>query len=257
MNNELLIGVILIIAGVALAVLAYFVITSSDRDDEEQADETEQPASEVPDEEPQDDADLPEAGEPPEPVEEPEPDATDEAAPQVITPVEEQQQDQEAAPEPLSSDEPVPAEKRPRIQVATLLRDEVSGDLIVQVGDREYTTAEDLQSSTDWTRLEYAASDLNAWINTPAPQPSPGTEAEGEVKGIESKPSSMIEQINSILQQSIEAGGHSDLAVRLIEGPGGMARVLIGVHSYEIGEVPDPEVRDLIRIAVAAWEATQ
>jgi hypothetical protein len=152
-----------------------------------------------------------------------------------------------------------PASTPDRIQVATLLRDDVTGKLIIKVGDQEYTSPEDLKASPDWTRIEYAASDLSKWIQSTvektASEKNAGTEVEGQVS--EHKPSSMIEQINAILQERIESSGRPELAVRLIEGPGGMARVLIGVHSYELTEVPDPEVQELIREAVATWEATQ
>ena len=74
--------------------------------------------------------------------------------------------------------------------------------------------------------------------------------------GDRTKPLSMIEQINAILQEKIEAIGDPHLAVRLIEGLEGSAKVLIGVHSYELGEVPDETISNLIREAVAEWEAT-
>jgi hypothetical protein len=144
-------------------------------------------------------------------------------------------------------------EAGPRIQVATLLRDEVSGELIVQVGDREYRSANELRDSRDWTKVEFAASDLSKWIEQPVRRPTPEREVEPGERG---KPMSMIEQIDEILQRKIEASGESHLAVRLIEGPEGSARVLIGVNSYELGEVPDESISHLIREAVAEWEAS-
>ncbi len=145
-------------------------------------------------------------------------------------------------------------EAGPRIQVATLLRDEVSGELIVQVGEREYRSADELRDSVDWTRVEFAASDLTKWIDQPIQRPKPERESEPE-SADRAKPLSMIEQINEILQEKIEASGKSDLAVRLIEGLEGTAKVLIGVHSYDIGEVPDEAISKLIREAVSEWEA--
>jgi hypothetical protein len=52
----------------------------------------------------------------------------------------------------------------PRISIATLLRDDVTGQLIVKVGDTEYHNPDDLRASDDWTRVEFAASDLQTWI---------------------------------------------------------------------------------------------
>ncbi|MDF1499580.1 MAG: hypothetical protein P1P76_03825 [Anaerolineales bacterium] len=266
MNNALIIGVILIIAGIALAIFAYMVITSDDRRGRERGEiETEQ-SSAVPT--PSEDIldgeidDVPGEATPPE--DHPDLDIKPSIEPALMDahpeePVEQGEEAQVTEPEQPQPAAPPPG--KDRIQVATLLRDDVTGKLIIRVGEREYASADELRSSPDWTRVQYAASDLNTWVSTPEPSASASKGSEpdvgGESKTAEREPSSMIEQINSILQTRIEASGRSELAVRLIEGPGGMARVLIGVHSYEIGEVPDPEVRELIRQAVAAWESTQ
>lgn len=141
-----------------------------------------------------------------------------------------------------------------RISIATLLRDEVTGRLIVKVGDTEYHNPNDLRASSHWTRVEYAVSDLQTWTS----QDTPGQpRVELKPEAAEPKPTSMIEQINAILQEKIDSSGRSHLGVRLMESPSGAARVLIGVQSYDLADVPDEEVRKLIQEAVAIWEADQ
>jgi len=130
----------------------------------------------------------------------------------------------------------------------------VTGQLIVKVGDTEYHNPDDLRASNDWTRVEFAASDLQTWIIKESPS-QPRVELEPEP--VEPKPTSMIEQINVILQEKIEASDRSHLGVRLLESPSGAARVLIGVQSYDLADVPDEDIRQLIQEAVAIWEATQ
>jgi hypothetical protein len=264
MNSALIIGVILIIAGIALTVLAYIVSRSDAQDEEEEDFEESLQTSEDAVPEPQvttseDDEELieQELDEPEEVEESPSVEPAMMDAPLEESEPELDSEDTSADQDSVPAITPVGAD---RIQVATLLRDEVSGELIVRVGDREYSSAEELRASPDWTRIEYATSDLTEWVQTPevkATVEDQEGEAEQESQTAERKPSTMIEQINTILQEMIEKSGRSELAVRLIEGPGGMARVLIGVHSYEIAEVPDPKVRELIKKAVANWESTQ
>jgi hypothetical protein len=235
MNNQLLVGLVLIAFGIGLAILAYMILNSRSRTEEEQGPDTGGAGSsalESPGADDVYDEDLPSF-----PSAAP---AAEQAASQAGAEIE---AEVAAGPEePMRPEIPAASEpgQGPRIQVATLLRDEVSGDLIVQVGDQEYLDPEALKASRHWTRLEYAAKDLNTWLREP-----------------ERKPSSMIEQINDILQERIESSGRSDLAVRLVEGTAGTARVLIGVNSYDIADVPNPEIKALIREAVATWEATQ
>lgn len=263
MNSALLIGVILIIAGIALTVVAY-IVSRSDAEDED-FEEDQELSDQVP-VETLDEPSTPMSEDQEDSLEEtlPEPDV--DVSPTVEPALMDSPSEVELGPEepddeskPVETTTETPLGGTDRIQVATLLRDDVTGNLIIRVGDREYTSPEELRASPDWTRVEYAASDLSEWVEIPerkSPAEEEG-ETDAEAQAVERKPSSMIEQINSILQEMIESSGRSELAVRLLEGPGGMARVLIGVHSYEIAEVPDPEVRELIRKAVATWESTQ
>ena len=272
LSTELLIGIILIVLGLLLAAVAYLVLSSRGDDQAKASEELEGDDTAE-----EGDMGLPGLGE----VEEEEvaadptaeldegiPVVADSTQVEASSSVEEDPvnksfepdvkddlPESESAP-PVDPDIPeaVPSvpQAGPRIQVASLLRDEVTGELIIQVGDREYRSAEVLRDSQDWIRVEYAASDLSKWIEMPMRRPTPEREVESSDPY---KPMSMIEQINEILQQKVAASGKSQLAVRLMEGPEGSARVLIGVHSYELGEVPDESISDLIREAVADWEA--
>jgi hypothetical protein len=260
MNSQLMIGVLLIAAGILLAVVAYWVISGggsakkSESTDEVNGEEdpgavvTE---TGVPDpltldnEEFSDDIpDLPDDIQTS--TEQDALETRDEIAPD----------DSKSVPEAgsLAEGEDEEEQAGPRIPIATLLRDDVTGQLIVKVGDTEYHNPDDLRASDDWTRVEFAASDLQTWIIQDAPS-QPRVELEPEP--VAPKPTSMIEQINVILQEKIESSGRSHLGVRLLESPSGAARVLIGVQSYDLADVPDEDIRQLIQEAVAIWEAKQ
>ncbi len=155
-----------------------------------------------------------------------------------------------AAAEPLSAHERA-------IPVATLLRDELTGGLIIRVGDREYRTAADLLASNDRQRIEYTAGDLNRWLGidrSPSPRPAPGeTPAK---RAAPRRPASMVEQINAILEKRLLERPELTRGIRLAEGPGGAIKVYVGIDSYNgIDDVPGAEIRQLIREAVAEWEA--
>jgi hypothetical protein len=66
---------------------------------------------------------------------------------------------------------------------------------------------------------------------------------------------SIVAQIDEILQAKL-AGTHLDeKGIRLIEGPDQSIVIEVGLQSYsEIDEVPDEQVRQLIRLSVAEWE---
>jgi hypothetical protein len=277
-NQELLVGVFLILAGIVLAIFAYVVLTSKEPDEVAEELEAEReagkeepsapeaevlagPEASIPVQEEAEDLEptpdegtveeIPEAAGPEPAYSSPEPGRESAVPGPVLSQGEEM-------PQPVPPRQPAaaapPPSSRPRIQVATILRDEVTGAIVLKVGDREYTSVEDLKDSPDWTRIDYAATDLNRWLNkkeeTAAPvyrEPDTGS----------TRPQSMIGQINDILQRKIAESGSDIKAVQLIEGPGGAVRVLIGVHSYDLGEVPNPVIQKLIRESVAEWESSQ
>ena len=261
-DNNLIIGVVLIGAGLLLGLLAYFIITGrSEEEIEEEAEGIGEPVETTSEPEPaelegeetpptpqiEDDISLPNLSEEttPSPVQTSEPPPTEETPPE----------DSEIEPRVIKTDQIEPEEAiQPRITIATLYRDEVTGELIVQVGDRQYLTAAELKLSSDWNRVEYAASDLAEWISS---QTSGDRIPEADREQDTSRPQSMIEQINDFLQQKLVESASSLKGVSLIESSEGTVKVLIGVQSYSIDEVPDPEVRQLIHEAVAAWEERQ
>jgi hypothetical protein len=69
------------------------------------------------------------------------------------------------------------------------------------------------------------------------------------------EPRSIAAQIDEILQELVIDSPLGDRAVRLMEFPGKGMVVMIGMDQYEeVDDVPDEEVKELIRAAVAEWE---
>jgi hypothetical protein len=271
-DQGLVFGVFLILAGAVLAIFAYLAFSTKDPvppislEDKEMDQDDPEPLDTPSDE----GVERPEG----EHVEKPESEveissklaaASAEMADQSSTdeqsPSEHPSIPEQGAPEEETSSSEVPpsppvAHYPPRIQVATLLRDEVTGKLIVQVGDTEFSDPDELRDSPYWTRVEYAALDLSKWVEQEE-KPVAAAPRMREPDTTPVRPQSMIEQINDILQLNIAKSGGEYQGVQLIEGPGGSARVLVGVESYDLGEVPDESIQALIRDAVATWEKTQ
>jgi len=66
---------------------------------------------------------------------------------------------------------------------------------------------------------------------------------------------SMVEQIDLILQEKLNAANMQKWAVRLVEFPNRGMVVMVGLEQYdEIDAVPYERVRKMIREAVAEWE---
>ncbi len=71
----------------------------------------------------------------------------------------------------------------------------------------------------------------------------------------EEPPKSITTQIDEILQEMLKESGRENQAIRLVEDPGGGVIVMVGLEHYDgVDAVPDPEIRSLIRSAVAEWE---
>lgn len=244
LDSQLLLGLVLIVIGIILAVLAYTFLVSR-REDEVESRGPTADASDMPAQPAEAEPSLAQAqmAATPTPVEPAPPKPTPQTPP-VEPPV-------PATP----SLAPVSSFKR-TFPVATLLRDEVTGKLVVKIGEKEYASAKELRDSKDYGRVEFASADLARWFGAP---PSATVAARAEVDRADReepvKPKSMIEQINEILERRLAAAPGVQRGVRLMEGSAGALRVLIGLQGYNFDDVPDAEVRKIIREAVAEWEA--
>ena len=256
-DNQLLLGIVFITAGVAMGLLAYAAFLNRQQDGEEIMEE---------EQEPQFDALEP-------PVEEEAATMAPETAEEPLPPV--------PAPEPLAEAEPVSGAEAEHVEPkatsakpapttipgpsatmpaavdrpAVLVdRDHSTNRLMIKVDDRVYHSMEQLQESDDWPEVTDLFSDLLAWM---IKGESTTSDVKNEYEDQPGKPGSMVQQINSILGEKMTDLDSGRQAVRLMEGVGGSIRVYIGVESYSIDEVPDEEVKALIRQAVAEWEDRQ
>jgi hypothetical protein len=134
------------------------------------------------------------------------------------------------------------------------MRDEVTGKLLVLVGGREYASADELRASRDFARVEYAAADLVRWLGVTTVRER--VAERGPMEEVK-KSASMVQQINDILQRKLAEVSGPSRGVRLLEGAGGALRVFIGLQSYSFEDVPEEDVKRMIRDAVAEWEAKQ
>lgn len=249
LDSQLLLGLVLIVIGIILAVLAYTFLVSRRGDEVESRGPTAN-ASDMPAQPTEAESSLAQA-QMAAPI--------GAAAPTPVEPAPPKPTPQAPPPEPpvpaKPSLAPVSSFKR-TFPVATLLRDEVTGKLVIKIGEKEYASAKELRDSKDYGRVEFASADLARWFGAP---PSATIAARAEIDRADReepvKPKSMIEQINEILERRLAAAPGVQRGVRLMEGSAGALRVLIGLQGYNFDDVPDAEVRKIIREAVAEWEA--
>src|SRR5271157_5715567 len=68
-------------------------------------------------------------------------------------------------------------------------------------------------------------------------------------------PTTMVGQIDAILQEHLASSTLANRGVRLFESPEGGVVVMVGLSKYSgVSEVPDPQVQSMIRAAIAEWE---
>ncbi len=90
-----------------------------------------------------------------------------------------------------------------------------------------------------------------------APTPAPKAAAPSKKKDeeLEAAPTSIVGQINLILQARIINTPLASKGVSLMESVTGGVNVYIGIQRYEaIDDIPDEEVKSAIRAAIAEWE---
>lgn len=239
MDDQLMLGILLIIVGIAIGLIAVAVVLNRREDrieaelgletdhEEPSGSEQEEPATEVDDDEPALEAQPAAEADDDEPLEE----------------VDEIEETEEI-------ESPTPRERQ---LVAEIYREEVTGKLIVRAGGQEYLDAKQIENEAERRRLAYAASDLSDWFQ--GEYEFGGRSAAASSTQQSASSDRMLEEISAILQASL--AGTPDRGIRLIPDAVAGVKVLIGVKSYEIDDVPDDEIKNLIRQAVAEWEAGQ
>lgn len=148
------------------------------------------------------------------------------------------------------------------IPAATLMREAVTGRIVVKVGDRQYESVDSLKNSKDWERIQSLSTDLSDWI-LDEPKPSTTQDQAGfekmtpSVEGQSSDSDSMIAQINQIIEKKVKSMAGESREIRLVEGLLGALQVRVGTEKFPIDEVPYENVRDLIQVSVSQWENSQ
>jgi hypothetical protein len=92
-----------------------------------------------------------------------------------------------------------------------------------------------------------------ASVPAPAPAPRPGTIAKEDRPSLPAN--SMIGQIDVILQSRLVGTHLEDRGIFLAQSPEGGVNVYVGLTRYAgIDEVPDPDIKAIIRAAITEWE---
>jgi hypothetical protein len=259
-DDQLLVGIVLIAIGVAIGLLAYALVLnrregstpapSEGSSDVEAGAETEPEREEGLDvtlemvEAEQEVESQPEALEA-----EPDTPPTEELAMEAREPSPERLAAAEDAAETAGAvDVSTPGERK---AIATLARDNRTGRLVLIIGDREYTNPWDLKATDDWPNVEQGSLDLATWLGEAA---SPGSGPRSRGKKTPPVTKSLVDEVNEILERKLVESGLTHRGVRLSEDQEGSVRVYIGIQGYSMDEIPDPDIREVIRQAVAEWE---
>lgn len=180
-------------------------------------------------------------------------------------------------------EEPSPEEgeaSRHWTDILRVWRDRQSDKLVVKVDGKPFEWSYDLKP-TQRNRLNHILRDIQSWLEplsitredvTSAQAEMPPVSDDGpkvsfspinvlvramktEISKSSLEPRSIAAQIDEILQELMVDAPLGDRAVRLMEFPGKGMVVMIGMDQYEgVDDVPDEDVKELIRAAVTEWE---
>lgn len=181
------------------------------------------------------------------------------------------------------------APARDLTEVARLLRDRRRGGLVIEAGGHLFRSAGELDP-TQQARLMQVFEAWRAWLGLKAENPVESPPANPPVEAAAARPAietaaaplrsssfspvdvlaraitsdvktpptqakSIVAQIDEVLQEKLEDSLLKPRAIRLMEIPGKGMLVMVGLDQYVgVEAVPEAEIRDLIRSAVAEWE---
>ncbi len=179
----------------------------------------------------------------------------------------EQKDSQAAADVPTEPKSELPADRFPT--VARLVREHTSGRLAVEVEDKLYLTSYSMPGQIRET-LDTVAEELIVWLGkqaSPTPQPTRSEPAAPVPPFINSEPArvvattepprstSIVSQINEILQEMLEVSSLSERKISITQEPSMGVMVWVdGIKYPGVDSVPENEVKNLIKSAVMKWE---
>jgi hypothetical protein len=166
---------------------------------------------------------------------------------------------------------PEPAEITPQYprDAIHLWQDEHKQEVVLKIGSRIYAAGESL-APKEQKYIRTLQIYLQRWLDTPAPSapvtPPTSTNAEPESPAdlnfdqvnssdIDAS-SSIVDQVNNLLQQKLAESPLKNKGVLLMELPNQGMVVMVGTDQYpNVDSVPDPEIKAIIQAAVKDWES--
>jgi len=207
--------------------------------------------------------------------------ASDDGYPSAVTDENHETVDEDEIPdEPAAEIAPEPApvvttNPHPdHVAVARLYRECATGAVAVEMHGDFYQKSDQIPASNrgefedllrdtlNWNGDKPAARPLEPAPTTPNPvafqtvQPVAAVPVKVGPPKPPAHPHSMLEQIDAILQKLVEFSPYREVGLRVVEDRREGVVVWLGFDRYVgIDQVPDPAAKDLIRQAVARWEA--
>jgi hypothetical protein len=179
----------------------------------------------------------------------------------------------------------LPDERKNRFQEITGLWRERSGGKLAVWLDEKMTTDSQALDDMQRQRLESAGREFMTWLGAsaaplerppekPAPEPAPSqpditpppveiaprlvtlpVPASVAPAAAPDRPLSIVEQVNDILKEIVAGTPMEARLIRLSENPRQGVVVWVGTEHYDgVDNVPDPEVKAIIKQAGAEWE---
>jgi hypothetical protein len=194
----------------------------------------------------------------------------------VATLFQDRSQDREEAKEQPAQNQPASAEPYTGLPperfdpLARLYREKSTGKLVTEVERKIYLTPESVPAD-HLRKLRAAAESWNMWLGVHPVQPpmpvsseplvtvAPFTPEPAVIAAVAEKPrgSTMVEQIDGLIQEMLPGTPLAGRAIRLKQEPSLGVVVWVDAHKFiGVDAVPDPEVQALVRAAVKKWEAT-
>jgi nitrogen fixation-related uncharacterized protein len=162
------------------------------------------------------------------------------------------------------------------VEVLRVYRDLTDGGLIVEMSGRQYRDASEMTDQQVQRRFITLAQSLVHFggvmpapsisselpappISTSPVQPSAESTESDEVNAALSGQLSMADQIEEVLQEHLMGLSHfNNRSIHIRANPDGSVRVEVDDQVYDgIGDVTDPEVRDLLQTVIREWEKRQ